>query len=903
FAATPGSWSSDLHGLEKDFGSDIKRKTPELFKDRFCGEPWTGIYRAQGDLVSRLYESKAEYSTTGDPGSRSKKNSVNVSSTGLQYANNLKEVYETACYELAGLNDNGGATASDFMQHHDIQAMTKPDDPARQTPAVYNIMATRFKQPNNENVYDYNAFGLAFYDFKLEPLTGQKGEEVIQENVTKAGNVPERISVFANHGMADATYTMKAGKTETDTVSITDTSKIQTGTAKKFAGTTSINMKGALASMAEKAGCSQFAETIKQALDSETHTVSKEVSRASDTRFTVPAHTAGIVRNGMGNAVMRLTFNTPVVITFKTAVFSLAGTYRDNTDPGDIHADLSWTYNNCWNRSFFAEIGSNTTDAWDNLKARMNPAKQADDNLMGFTRLCGYMKKQKQNYTWDNPYTNRLDWAAVRQAAKRFHRTGLDAVSENVCERLPYMRKGAAVQAAAEIAETRTSLRPITPLASVELSKPEGASKAQDRFQITQGQTLCLSDLKLAGYDASRCPFYSFQGDSQKTGEWKLTDRDGKVLEKCCLGSIQKGSNDTMEFVPAAGQSGKVYAKYFVKDGAYSYWTGRNADQEMPVKSGDVQTPVIEITVLTQEEAFDGTVKINSEGTAAYQAGTPVDLDRLLDPAVYDSSGKYLDVPVKWQCRNRAVKIDGSKMSVPAPGTYQVRAQYGRKYSDHWADVQIGEPAAEESQLEQPALQPGPAEEQQPVQPDKKADENADEKTDPAKKQEEESVSQDADYGEAAAWMKKLSDLTACQKQIPEDLSGWVNSQISSEEKQEAFDWASRYGLFDHMDQMQPAADAKMSRTGFARMAFSAALRSGLAADAHTAQQQFDQAAENWAESRGFSTESSRNTVEKTEVLGFLSSLAKDLNAKQDQPAQQDPGQQEVKENPEITES
>ena len=809
------------------------------------------------------------------------KGGICTRTTGLQSAQNLKEVYERAARELADLFPSK-VRAENFYPRHKLLELT---DGTGRNLALYSIVTTGhaslFDHPGRP-VYapedlgvDYNSIGLVFYDFKIEPLCGDQGELVLPGASKTGSSETSSITADTNASSQQKTCSLQVGTKTTDTMSVSETKTESLQKTNEISSNTSLTVGPSVLNVMTDLGFSTTRKDIAETSVSENKSKKTEISQMQTISVNQDPWTALQFQANQRKNTMLLEYAQPVYVSYKTAVFNLSGRYTNNSilwkGEGFDFDDV-----NCFNKTFYTEIGNSANGAALSLKARAldNKGDTGFDCAAGHTTLYGWQKGSTIVYDPSRPMVNRLNWITIREIIDTNVKGKAEQAIHNITDKLPSSYWGGAIER--EIDADTISLKDSLSVSPLEKVILDGSSS---KMAVSEGQTLSLSGLKLKGVTESQRPFYSFD---QRNGEWKLTDQQGNVLENCPLGSLQKSWNGSTEFKPAENQSGKAYAKYFIHPGCYKYLdVTKSPAAETEIDPGTVSTPVIENIVVSKEDAFQGRIEASPELNTAFAPGVPIDLNELVNKGVlnvnvFDENDNMVAVPVRWvnnSTHQPGFAVKDGKMTIAEEGTYTIQACYGKASALIKVHAQKEKPVQEEQTCPQPQPEIRPAEKTEPVCQEEQQEEQKEQKE--QKKQEEEPVTgQNADFGEAAACLKELFEMKQKGEQIPQDLSGWSNVSLSAEEKQTAFDWAVKTGLLEGLDLSSAAARTEMSKADFAKMVWQS-LREQDPESGGVSQESLQDHALEWAASKGLSMENPQESIRKADALGWLNSCLK----------------------------
>lgn len=889
FASTPSSYAS--RGDEDGFG---QYKSPDIFKRIFMSEKVDD--NKSGNLPKLLSKiNRGKWRTEDNPGDSDRVKDIVTMATGLQSASNMAEVQNQAFLELQHLN-NSIAEAKDFRANNEIKKMSEDKDSGQ---CLYSLVATRDREGLTYG-YEYNLFGLVFYDFKVNYVNDGKEDLVMSAlDDTDKEALQERIQQGQNIRINGFTYSQDNKETVNDTQVVNDSnetmpveinysqtkSKSIKSSETKSSGSkntqeASIQFTKNIGSIPSQTGALnlfsyQLASSTKWVWETSKNqsATSAKAETTSDTKncktnAELPPHAASFTRINRRQVTMEEEYTRPVMISYKVAVFSMNGRLYD--DNGAVYAFRTLNYQQ---RSFFTEIGSRefNNESWNGLRLRARDSR-VPDTAKATTKLIGEKHgwfSYKIKHTWNDPFINQLDWRNIEKTSRKIGLKTNDSI-ETLIYSLPISLTGGKMRV--NLSSTELSALENVP------TKPlkEVLTDGKDSVDLMPGASLNLSKYELKGIDENNVPFCSF---NPSRGSWKIVDENGGDIGEVDENGIAKTEYGTLtkkdtQWSFTANQNGKcgtVYLKYIVDDDYYKYYErGVKYDKLPTVSSGSVKTPVIKVNCKSTNDSFDGTLSFaKDEVELAYEKDKPISLNNLdeLGFAAFDKDNNQLNIHPHWEVLEHfdCQIQDDDKLTVPGDGDYHLRAKYGDKYSK-WIVVH----AKQETKIQ--------------VQ----------QQSDEVKSLENKESDQADSNDETINYHRALSTLyKAIQKQqdtepeLPGELSPILQS-ASFEDKDKVIELADTLGLFNGMDQTNVQGDDTVTVKDLSLLLYN--LRTLFEFDDEVETPEgFDKIANlsmvseeqkpalKWAMANGLDLSDLSRSVEPEEAKQFIQSCLKDL--------------------------
>lgn len=593
--------------------------------------------------------------------------------TGLSVANSLEEVQNRAADDLANLVGRK-MTGSDFLKRHEISSLT-----GDQKTVLYTTVSTVDRYGATPQ-YGYNSFSLVFYDFQLHVLSDDSplsGEVTTNTTSTEDG----LIVVMENYDIAEVSRTATLARSVTNSVSSTISNSEQFSFGASIGTTSTFTEKVPdveEVSFSIQTGYS-FGEVMETAY-SEESTLTETVDTSLSVAKTLPPHTKECSQQSIATTTLKTSFDCPVGLTYKVAIFSMCGTMYD-----DNALVQAWNTAGYEQRSFVTFFGASTDtdDAVESLyqRATYRPNDSSYDQTYGLTKGT-----DDEGSVW----CSSLDWSSIAGMAAPSSKSasGLKGGNDLIYaldDAYPMSLTGGTTSVTeTSIFTEQGTTYPLLPISSVYIPWQMGENAELDRtFQLTVGETHPISSYRVEACDRDAVPYFGFVSTS---GTWKIVDAAGR-----------EASSDVavMEYDPVTGSQilkatapGTAYVKYFIPENYYYTWDGVASTNENI--SSAAYKVVVSALPEEEPEPFTGTIELT--GSVSTIVGETINLngEGSLSVAAYDTTDKKVKAAVSWEARELeedgiSVSPDGVLTTTKA-GTFHVRAYMDAVYSD-WVEV------------------------------------------------------------------------------------------------------------------------------------------------------------------------------------------------------------------------
>lgn len=606
-------------------------------------------------------------------------------STGLSSATSFSQIREKMGDEVARGIGRKNCDGSDILSQGNHAGDALPqlkDDTNREI--LYNLV-TSVTREGKTYKYQYNSYGVAFYDFSLKMIADEDLEYVSDAQKYADSDIPVKAAADAGEeGFEYVTNTDTNYLSSTINESVADTqgdmnlviSNSQT-VSSSFTTTESFSYSEAIGgNVSFEAGLGEVVKgtlgfnlsfTFNQAYSDEAMN-GEETTYSIDNSYTascvVPAQTVAYIKQDSGMSKMTLSYDTPMAITFKVAVFSISG---------DVYADGAATlafstagYDQENFSTFFGENLEAGSYAYTALNSRYaNRSISGWDGSHG-NNYCYYIKHggSSEEYT-----TKDLDWNSINNIFK--NNIGSDTVSvDHMATCVPMLSCGAKTTVKAnsinsEIYDPKPLYLP-TRLSMINNEKTN--------FIIYDGGRFYMNTVSIGCFNRNDVPYFPF----------KITDGAWHVCE---------GSEDIIEYDPStysviAKNIGTGFLEWRLNDDV-EY----TAEREGGVVTSEDLAPV-KVAFSVRNNPFVDTAKIEVVGDEfkGTVGDEPIAVDELLKVVFDDDDSNYAYV---WEldesCSEEDVVLADGKISFKNDGTYKIRAKVNfsteNEYVTEWFEM------------------------------------------------------------------------------------------------------------------------------------------------------------------------------------------------------------------------
>ena len=611
-------------------------------------------------------------------------------SSGLSVAYSLAEVQKRATYDIASL-PNRKLTDDDFLARHNIKGIT--DNTTSQL-VLYSTVSTFDRYSRTEQI-GYDSFTIAFYDFKLHVLSNEDELAGKVDLVENSNSNPSFVTLTRNEGISDITGQATLANSEKESISTTITNSSSYSFGEKMG--VEVEGEAKIPLLAEGkltiSGEVSFGQVVETAY-SQTTAIEENYDRSFNVGMTIPAHTEIMGEQTIGTETVKISYDCPVGVSYKVAVFSMCGTcYDDNIG---VHKFDTVGYEQ---RSFVTFFGEHpgTPDASESLY--MRATKHGGDT--SYDQTYGYTQgTTAEGVSWGQG----LDWKTIiGQGAPASAESGLKGgtnLIDSLDHTYPMSVSGATTSMVTKTLTTvQGAAEPLYPIASTYITWQSDNQWEQDRaFELTVGDTVPITSYRVKACNEFAVPYYGFVPTK---GTWKIVNDQGEdtdAEENPVVSAVAEMVYDPItgsQILKATGV-GTTYVKYFIPE-EYYY-----TSDDVVSTNANISSPAYKVVVSAAPEEkpapFEGTIEISGFVEAALGESVNLATVETLSVAAYDTTDKKVKATFSWEARELeedgiTVTTDGV-LTATKEGTFHIRAYIDDVYSD-WVEVAVSQPNRE----------------------------------------------------------------------------------------------------------------------------------------------------------------------------------------------------------------
>lgn len=548
FGSILSEWANIAYGI---FGSNTEYTyTPyddESFTQK-CGKG-TRNRDAYCDVWALL---RSPASASG--GTRSRKC---YSSTGLTVAKSLGEVRTEMGDQIAAGINQSTCTGKDILSQGEFADALPTMNGHDKSPVLYNIV-TSVDSPNGVYFYTYNSYGLAFYDFNLSILADENIDYVIETDcgggeltLENLNTVTSQLVSQVNNTGVDSSMAITTESSSSETL----TTSMSHASAMSFEQNVGMEAEFKTVTLSTSF---KFGEAFTTT-QGEEKSASHSSASSSTTSVVVPAYTQAVLKQDYGYGISHLSYNVPVALNFKVAVFAVSG---------EVYADgmciCSLSTDNYNQRYYYTTFGEQTGNAYKDLRYRhKNSTSRGVDTKTGGTKAFS----GEHGFFSDDiimPSICDLSWNSVNDTFVKTSQQGKGL--NDFYKRLPMLATGAESTLTRETYKTE-----ISEYQPLYLPKTLRVTNLADINQnVYNGATVNLSKMKVDAFNIYDVPYYGFK---VADGHWEICQGSEDVFKMTegtntltvtgkpgDVGCVQWVLNDNVEYT-SAYESGVANSK------------------------------------------------------------------------------------------------------------------------------------------------------------------------------------------------------------------------------------------------------------------------------------------------------------------------------------------------------
>lgn len=610
-------------------------------------------------------------------------------SSGLSVANSLAEVQRRAADDIAVL-PNRKLDGSDFLARHDMSEVLTDDSRL----VLYSTVSD-FDRYGTDAAHThqigYDSFTIAFYDFQLHVVDSE--DELDATTIVENTTDDDRVVIHAtNNSKVDGeeSITLDKSVSESLSTSLTNSESYSFGESLSLSGSYDRKFGEGEKNHAkiQLTGTVSFAQAVETAW-TETELRTTDAKKSESFYSIVPAHTTLVSEQSLGTIKLTDTYDCPVGISFKVAIFSMCGTcYDDNA------ATQSFSTAGYEQRSFVTLFGDSATgaDAVESLYQRASVEGHYTDT--NYDKSFSYTKGTDDD---GDVWCTGLNWNTIRDLpAPSTNNTSITNLKGEtdliyaIDDTYPMSAAGGTTTIYQDSFDTKAGEAiPLYPIASTYIKWQMDDEFSLDRtFDLTVGETFPITSYRVKASDKDGVPYHGFVGT---WGTWKIVDNNGKETTS----PVARMDNDSVtgSQILTATAPGTIYVKYFIPENTYYTYDGEAST------NANISSPAYKVVVSAapeeEPEPFEGTLEVT--GTAEVTVGIPENLNTHFTVTACDPTGKEVEADVSWEAKELPSKgitvAPNGELECTQAGTFHVRAYVDDVYSN-WVEVIAAEPVS-----------------------------------------------------------------------------------------------------------------------------------------------------------------------------------------------------------------
>ena len=461
---------------------------------------------------------------------RGDKSRTNSMSSGLLEGSSFSEVRDKMGSQVKSRIDHGALDreSSKILSNAGLDILND----TTQRNLLY-IVGTNIKEltARYSNKYSYSSNAIIFYDFALEPIIDANLEEVsdiaMYKNLEEAAKNTNKVKikdtdtiVYAdNDSITEGTVTVSTGTSTSTSMSTTISNSKSTNFTESLSLTigTDLGISSALTQKQSLTYGLTWGEAFTSA-QSDGKTITKTTNGSSSLTQRIPPQTTVQVTQSDGEVKATYAFKTPMKITYKVCIASLAGeVYADDALTCDFKS-----YDQGAFATFFGRGGNNGDDAIDSLykRASMNHSNDSYDKLYG--GVYAYENKSlkpNQGVNWKAYYD---EYFLEKETDPRLENL-LDSLASNYS----MLSNGGTTSITSNVT-TYSSGK------TIPLYKLAGVIVSRDKLNYDQSVDISLNEnyvinnrIKLLAFNTNGVEYAGFM---QGAGYWVACDENGKEI-------------------------------------------------------------------------------------------------------------------------------------------------------------------------------------------------------------------------------------------------------------------------------------------------------------------------------------------------------------------------------------
>ncbi|MBQ9043492.1 MAG: InlB B-repeat-containing protein [Eggerthellaceae bacterium] len=614
--------------------------------------------------------------------------------TGVKRVSSLNEARTMMGQALRDCQNNDGLSVDEFLGVDEggetrLDALQSDDS----TTGFVNIV-TAINCKGSSSDFDYVSFGIVFYDFEPVPVAANGLAYVNAGFVPGAPEVTgSNHSAVQNGQQQDILHSAVLGDSVTETTTTTLSalasfklkeniganigwSETESSSSTEFwASDEGAGAETSTSSESSSMGLNWGAAwELAGALGAEQgHSQSKEVSKAVETTIAIPAHTEAVLQTETSTTTYAQSYQQPVVLSYKVAIFAVSGDYYSSSAFGGMGAINPSRYDK---QSLVIKLDTKDKAeaypsygcaATDDLYSRINNNKTDRYDVADGRTYSTHSSRSDWTKSED------IDWEAVTGTVAGYYGTQ-PSVNTVATTNYFYETPGQLNVKKDKTTSKVDEVYPLYDLASV--------TTPNSRYVLDlKNSTLNRAALTVEGKNKYGVPFYGFDS---AWGEWLRCDSEGNIVN---ADNPEKAgrlldtdpvtlSGDTLSRKEGAGDT--IYLTWKITDENAKPVTvaspsGQNLVQDQAANK--IKSPIVAIEVIDSD--FDNP-SITAEGSYTGYKKTSINLNSVMKYTVKNENDNKLAVQAKWDLQEYedsgiTVNSDTGVVTFTKAGTYHVR--------------------------------------------------------------------------------------------------------------------------------------------------------------------------------------------------------------------------------------
>lgn len=604
-------------------------------------------------------------------------------SDGLKFGNSLHDAAYGLC-ELLDDNNRESQHADAFMTHVHLEPLISNTD--KQT-VLYTNAAVQDEEGSSGKKH-YSAFGICFYDFKINLLSTEN-----TDTLTGGAKIPYESEICIDeHGnpissSSDSsvmqTITHNEGSSPTTSDCLIEQEDTSSVTAESSYGETvsygeqigfDFNFGHAIGDSGNHSSSSaatlRFDFTFNQAYSkafSDSKTTTSTDKKSLTTSITTPPHTAVASVISMNDSHFQERVYTPISISYKVAVYCCSGRFYDigassgNWKPYDQNGFATFFGDDSSTDNSALTFGDAHTDLF--LRAKIHGDEPDYDHSVGkiYADVESSPSLKPTAVQWKNVKSDTTVYSNGK--------TPNDAINSLVNNYA--MSYDGATMDCRPINST-IKVNEAVPLYKIKYINPEVDSSEPINMSVNSHAEI---NYKIRAIDEKNGDYYGF--NSNTDGQWEIVDANGNKTQSS-IANIKTDARGISSIHATA--PGTVYIKYFIKENHLKTYDDPNIygdDGQYSTNNEIISNALkIEIKNPVDQTTIPASIKVN--GTPTVEIGQTNNLNTIYDVSVYNYAEKEIISPITWEqqeLESRGIHVEpNGNVTTTQEGIFHVKA-------------------------------------------------------------------------------------------------------------------------------------------------------------------------------------------------------------------------------------